>query len=121
MFTQADKRKLLETMNELNANEPTKIEQLEAITESAQARFDLMQEIKKDTDKLTAVQLALADLQTVAWPKMADYINDMRGKIIEMEANMDVIKSDMALLRANVASMQADITMIKDAVLSKKA
>jgi chromosome segregation ATPase len=117
MFTQADKRKLLETMNELNTNEPTKIEQLEAITESAQARLELMEEIKKDTDKLTSVQLALADLQTVAWPKMADYIDEMRGNITEVVADMDVIKSDLALLRANMASMQADITAIKDEVL----
>lgn len=115
MFTQADKRKLLETMNELNANEPTKIEQLEAITGSAQARLELMEQIKQDTDKLTAVQLALADLQTVAWPKMADYIDEMRGHITEIAADMDVIKSDMSLLRANMASMQADITTILNA------
>jgi chromosome segregation ATPase len=120
MFTQADKRQLLETMKELNVNEPVKIEQLEAIAGSAQERLELMQEIKKDTDKLTAVQLALADLQTVAWPRMADYIDEMRGNIAEMKADMDVIKSDMSLLRANMASMQADITAIKDDVLSKR-
>jgi chromosome segregation ATPase len=117
MFTQADKRKLLETMKELDTNEPVKLEQLEAIASSAQARLDIMEEIKKDTDKMADVQLALADLQTVAWPRMADYIDEMRGNITEVVADMDVIKSDLSLLRANMASMQADITAIKDVVL----
>jgi hypothetical protein len=115
MFTQADKRKLLETMKELDINEPVKLEQLQAITESAQARLELMETIKEDTDKLSAVQLALADLQTVAWPRMADYINEMKGIVTEIAADMDVIKSDMSLLRANMASMQSDVTTIVNA------